>query len=167
MQHLLKYQNDVPRGEFPDKFLSVVLFAVGLKPRRGGLLLEEVFEAIAGNIHEMRVVSESEWSMRTAKYRDTVTFTFIILLFHFDFNAPLLLLVRQLGNGPVLPLEHVPRPRVPGLGEGALFEHRFSQRRELLGAGAPDGLVEVVPEDGDDPTGPEDAVDLRIDYKVE
>ena len=85
-----------------------------------------------------------------------------------NFNTPLLLLVRQLRNGPVLPLEHVLRPRVPGLGEDALFfEHRLSQRGELLGAGAPDGLVEVVPEDGDDPTGPEDAVHLRIDYKVE
>ena len=60
MQHVVKYQCDVPRGEFPDEFPSVVLFAVGLKPRRGGLLVEKVFEAIAGNIHEVRVVSESE-----------------------------------------------------------------------------------------------------------
>ena len=76
---------------------------------------------------------------------------------------PLLILVNQLGNGPVLPLEHVPRPRIPGLGEVALFEHPLPQRVELLrpGGAADDGLVEVVTEDGDDPARAKDAVHLQ------
>ena len=53
------------------------------------------------------------------------------------------------------------RPRVPRLREDAPFEHRLSERGELLGAGAADGLVELVPEDGDHPSGSENAVNLR------
>ena len=73
---------------------------------------------------------------------------------------PLLILVNQLGDSPVLPLEHVPRPRIPGLGEVALLEHPLPQRVELLCPGAADGLVEVVTEDGDDPARAKDAVHL-------